>query len=615
MLPPLVIDHRHNLRAEVKFSNREPASTMQKVLSLFFAIAVVAIPCMLIAAMSLVNVELKGDCSPCSSGFISTDPLSSCTPLCIGTKLAADLASCSASKEVTGRQLAATDYQKGIFALMGSPAVFSYFIVMLLGASLWLLALRVAAKCMVWSTIVISMGVAGYAYYLTHNWMFLVGIVLIGGGAAYKKELIGKGCESMTAALEALAETRHAFLVLVAIQVLALCLAASIIGIISFASRIWAVDSQCQLHVISMSFQTPLAFLFFIVFNFFNMVACYAISYAIGCWYFHSDDPAVPFAPILSGTHLALLTPNGVGVCVQASLVMSLVDYLQNKTKASKSWKACCDPTFCLAFLLMACFRQCLQSLTKFAVVAVALVGGGFCETSHKAMDTLGSERTANFVIIDGVISSVLRSMATAFSVVLAISCWATIDAVEGLGIFAAIINGTEQIGGIDPKMAQYLVVAIILAFVYFVRKPFFTIAIIFIVNSYATIQNTIAASAMAALIMGSVASLVFHYFAECVIGAQCAMFYCYSLESALHGDAGVPGAARRRAKVGSMWAQQQALNLPDSTFTVVCPQGAVPGTMLSVTSPGGQTMQVMVPGGIQPGQVFAIQLQSAPAV
>lgn len=597
------------LVAGVKFANREPASTTQKLLAVVFSLVVLAIPVMLIAAAASANVELRalGDTSPCSSSFVGY-PSDQEPVICISKSLMSSLSQCQQQQEaITGRRLEDSfDNQKGIFALLASPAVFVYFIMILVASIAWLLALRMAASFMIWGTVLISIAVCGYAYYLTSNWMFLVGIGIIALLSFTKKDAINKGCVSVATALEATAETKYSLITLVVIEVVALALSVMIIGIISVSSRIYVVDAQCQLHMASLSFQGPLAFIFFLVFNFFNMAACYSLSFAIGCWYFHSTDAAAPAMPIVAGAQQAFFSMNGIGVCVQASVVMSIVDYLQNKTKASKSWKACCDPTWCLAMLLVSCFRQCLESLSKFAVVAVALAGGSFCETSRKAMATLGAQRTADFVIIDGVISSVLHLMATAFATVFAIAAWATVDSVENLGIFNAIVSGTEDVGNINPKAAQWIVVFIILCFIYFIQRPFFTMAIILIVNSYFPIENTLAASALAALIVGSVASLVFHYFADCVIGAQCAMFYCWSLDSVCNGESETPG--RNRKKVADMWAQQQALNVSEAGFLVTCPPGMTSGSRLQVTSPTGQTLEVTVPPGISAGQNFMVQ-------
>ena len=40
----------------------------------------------------------------------------------------------------------------------------------------------------------------------------------------------------------------------------------------------------------------------------------------------------------------------------------------------------------------------------------------------------------------------------------------------------------------------------------------------------------------------------------------------------------------------------------------VTVPPGAVPGTLLSVVTPTGATVQAQIPDGLQPGSTFGIQ-------
>ena len=52
----------------------------------------------------------------------------------------------------------------------------------------------------------------------------------------------------------------------------------------------------------------------------------------------------------------------------------------------------------------------------------------------------------------------------------------------------------------------------------------------------------------------------------------------------------------------------------PPSTFPVICPQGAGPGSQLRVRAPNtGQEMIVIVPAGVGPGGQFAVPLPAAP--
>jgi hypothetical protein len=47
--------------------------------------------------------------------------------------------------------------------------------------------------------------------------------------------------------------------------------------------------------------------------------------------------------------------------------------------------------------------------------------------------------------------------------------------------------------------------------------------------------------------------------------------------------------------------------------FNVICPEGVMPGSKLSVVAPSGQTVEILVPAGIKGGQQFAVSAPAAP--
>lgn len=50
-------------------------------------------------------------------------------------------------------------------------------------------------------------------------------------------------------------------------------------------------------------------------------------------------------------------------------------------------------------------------------------------------------------------------------------------------------------------------------------------------------------------------------------------------------------------------------LAMPVPAISVVCPQGAGPGTQLSIMA-GGQQIMVEVPAGVAPGMSFTVQVR-----
>jgi hypothetical protein len=55
-----------------------------------------------------------------------------------------------------------------------------------------------------------------------------------------------------------------------------------------------------------------------------------------------------------------------------------------------------------------------------------------------------------------------------------------------------------------------------------------------------------------------------------------------------------------------------QKIPPPGETFDVICPEGSMPGSKLSVVSPSGQTIEVLVPVGIKGGQQFPVTAPAA---
>eukprot|EP00929_Paragymnodinium_shiwhaense_P081907 TRINITY_DN4296_c0_g2_i2.p1 TRINITY_DN4296_c0_g2~~TRINITY_DN4296_c0_g2_i2.p1 ORF type:complete len:324 (-),score=47.02 TRINITY_DN4296_c0_g2_i2:125-1096(-) len=304
--------------------------------------------------------------------------------------------------------------------------------------------------------------------------------------------------------------------------------------------------------------------LFMLCSTYFTMALSFSIAYAMGCWYFHQGDPTVPAAPVGAGLKLALLSRNGAGVCTQAAVVMTGVDYMHKKVFKNKC--PCLDPLWCFMAALYACFGQCLRTLTSYALFAVALDGGGFCETSQKALSLLGAERTARFAIIDTSLGWLLRLQAQALSTAMCIVCWAIVDSVEGLGIFDSIITGTKSAySDLSPQAAQWFVVLIVALFYWFMRRPLFTVAFVLILYTFfGGWLGAFVSSACAALLVGSIASLVLHQFAEAAVSALGGLLYCWVLDEALGGGQGV---AACREQVASLYQESShfaAQYMPD---------------------------------------------------
>mmetsp|Transcript_139892 Transcript_139892/g.247248 ORF Transcript_139892/g.247248 Transcript_139892/m.247248 type:complete len:107 (+) Transcript_139892:1-321(+) len=94
-------------------------------------------------------------------------------------------------------------------------------------------------------------------------------------------------------------------------------------------------------------------------------------------------------------------------------------------------------------------------------------------------------------------------------------------------------------------------------------------------------ITNVLVNSALAALLVGSVASLIFHQFAEAASGTMTSMLYCWILEEAVFGRVTEgPGVPRCREQVCLFWESSAALEETPSAPTTEEVYGESPAAM-----------------------------------
>lgn len=479
------------------------------------------------------------------------------------------------------RRLGDSVQNKSMMQLLASPYFLPALLPLLLAvATLWFALLRTAPHCAMWTTIGLFLIVLLYAYYLTQNWMMLVVAGAFAAWMGVNAANVNAGCSCLQGGLRALSESPKSLVVIVATTFVMLMYTALLIGTLVLNSQILAVvqdpDTEiCHLMPASAQFSTVFVIMFLLISNFFTMAGTYSVSFAIGCWYFHRGDSQVPETPMATGLKMALFSRNGTGVCAQAGVVMTVVDYIESKTKESKC--PCMDPMWCLMAALYCTMKQCLDSLCTFAVVAVALEGGPFCATSQLAKNTIGFERSARFLVINTSLGWLLELQAHALSTGFGILSLVAIDAIEGLGIFSSIINGASRAGEVDPASAQWIIVSVIVMFFWLMRRPLLTITTVILIYIYAgnLITWTIVNAILAALLVGCVGALTFHQFAQAATSSLSAMLYCWSLDQALcNGQAGHAACAEQVSEM-----MRQAVELQPNGVTAQ-PAQAMQGTV-----------------------------------
>lgn len=601
------------LRPRVSFGRRH-ASPSQTIMSVILWAGTVFLLWSFIWSFFARNVRLRSsnDCSPCSEGFEPLVP-SKCPTLCVAKSLKEEFkekclgqppdwsfedsafpnprrgstdteivdhvwnARLGPGNEtaVSTRDLRAIvrvrvggssdSTDKTLIQLLASPLLLPIFLpTLIVVASLWYFALQRVALCSIWVTAVVFIGSLIFGFWLTNNWVLLVLAALVVVYSFSIRDTVRKGANCLQTGLSALAETQASFATVALTAMMLVAYTGVLFGMLVFSAQIFVVTSHpglCIIEPASYGYLSLFVVFFILSANYFAMVCSFAIAHAMACWYFHQDDPAAPDVPILYGLKRALLSRNGVGVCGQAAMVMTFTDYMKRRVK--QPWCFCVDPVWCFLAVAYIVFHQCLESLRSFTLVAVAIHGGPFFQTSAKAAETLGARRTARFAFVDTSIGWILDLQVQALATVLGIAAWATIDNAEGLGIFRAIVDVTSASGHISAWVASWCVVLFVLLNLWVAKRPLLTIAVVmtiyFLFGQYMT-KFVFVNSAMAALILGSIGSLVLHQFRIAAAGALSAMLYCWTLEEAVGGAEGAPGALRGRRQVVAMWEQTRAM-------------------------------------------------------
>jgi hypothetical protein len=549
---------------------------------------------------------------------------------------------------------------KSMFQIMASPYCLPILLpALFLGAIGWFVLLRFAARCAVWSTVGVFLLCCGLGMFLTdmRGWPIAVVGVATLAYMIYIREQINQGCQCLEGGLKALSEMNLSVPIVMAVAVILLIYVALFVAFLSNASFVATVTYDSGLRRCAPKFMVEtvapvMQFVFFFFTNWTYMLLNFIISFAIGCWYFHCGDPEAPSMPMVEGFRRALFSRNGNGVCGQAGIVMAIVEWMEKEMKALQRCPILfCNPIMCIFYCLMTCFKQCLESLATFAVVAVALEGGPFCETARKATHTLGVDRVARFLVIDATLGWILKMQAVLIATAFGFLCFFVMDKGEELGIFAgigeAVSVAKENSKGVSGAQAVvWMLTAMIVFMGKAMKKPLSTIIFVVILQ---IVMNSLGSdleadtktginAVLAALFIGAVGSLLLMLFAEAGSAALTAMTYCWCLDEALPESeapvsadqqtkrqeiAKLMGASTELHAGGSFAAMPGFAPAPPPPVPVApnmelggrapvlvsiqCPEGVGPGQQVQAEVNGVMKL-VTIPQGVGPGQIFQVQ-------
>lgn len=591
-----------SISPRVNFGDRH-ASLPQQALSMVIWGGTVLLAIATVWSYSARNVILKtaSDCIHCPAGYHTVGP-ASCPRMCVSGSLQLAIeqtcvhppilaAMAVQGEDPTGledtaqfRRLKAEVFAglgasaggpKTMMQLLATPVVLPTFLPLILVVAVaWYAVLHRAAKLSIYGTVALFECGLLYGFILTQNWVMLVIMAAVAVGVAWRKQELDQGAKCLEAALTALSESPHSLLVISANACLQLLYTAMLVAFLVFCSQVFVVrknaeTEDCDLEPLAIQFSSVFTVLFLLTSNFFNMVGGFTVAYTIGCWYFHQSDPAAPPVPMVAGLKLALTSQNGTGVCTQAAVVMTLIDYMEQKMKKTKC--PCMDPLWCFVTCMYTFFKQMLESLCTFALVAVALDGGPLVETSRKAVATLGEARTARFAVVDASLTWLLRVQAHALSTIVSLLAWAAIDATQDIGFFSSLIRDATDAERESAQSGQWMVVLVIFFFYSLSQRPLSAVAGVILYNIFIGdfflsvmpanwVLCKLVSAVPAAILVGGIASIVFHMFAETAGMSLVSMLYCWSLEEATCGPQGLPNGRRCRRTVAALWEDSSAM-------------------------------------------------------
>jgi len=104
------------------------------------------------------------------------------------------------------------------------------------------------------------------------------------------------------------------------------------------------------------------------------------------------------------------------------------------------------------------------------------------------------------------------------------------------MAFFSLVGSAVKEIGesgeGQDVKIAQLMILGLILLMLLFVRRPLPSIVLIFFLHNMFEINWEVINAFSIAVLMGSIVAVIFNYFGILVEYAADTIFYCFALEA-----------------------------------------------------------------------------------
>lgn len=397
----------------------------------------------------------------------------------------------------------------------------------LLLCTVWLVLLRFAAAVVIWGTLALNAVSFVYFYYLTQNWMLLVVVAIHAVVCFVRKDAIQMAIAATQFSSKALSETPSIVMVCLALKgVWVLYGLFFMYGMTQLMKNQDIHPDSCNL---TLAFPGMLltkigTFCFVYTTFFFQNAALAACSMGVGAWYFPAALAAAPAAgnPAVVGAVLAFTRSSGA-VAV-ASLIMALVEMAKRNQR--KTFK--CNPIRCFIAMVWCWVQSIVEALSRYSLVAHMFHGGSLTEAAYKTSNIL-KRRLSQAVIADSIVHKEMTQISMFLGTAMGFAVWAYLDNEEHLGVFDAIGHGAHDVGG---KGSQYMIIALVLVMLFFVRNPLFTIVVVILVNANFNITDKTVNSFSISIFFASISAVIFTYFAH-VIACSCDVIcYCFAIEA-----------------------------------------------------------------------------------
>lgn len=429
------------------------------------------------------------------------------------------------------RQLSSTSEGNNLWAFCerNIGVVAGVFGGMVAVAVLWILALRKAAKFVVWGTLascvamlfIVPMSVGAEPQYIGAG--ILCALLL----AARKQ--ITVAAQIIQQACVALEENPSIWLHCTIVQALYAGYLIFWVASMMASVNIYEVDASCEFKVVSGAI--PLEFMVFaFVFTsaFFDNAKTIVTAVTISHWYFPSagqENAAGATgarvtqkdsgSPGFTGIRWAFVDMSGAGSV--AAVIATLVQFIRQHATN----KCLCWTTAGIFWLLWKCVEGCLQQFVRFALIGGVISGKPFFGAARWSYDCI-KKHLGQGIVTGSVAATVMGVMAYILSTAIAIAAIEAGRAAQDLNSMAADMG----------VLFQFFTVFL----AYLVSKPYVMIILMGFIGTWDVGQDYVAL--LFGIFIGSIATIFFRFVAQFVLNSTDVIFMCFCLERARgHGQ------------------------------------------------------------------------------